>query len=464
MVIYLPGKKTLHDIEPAVLPQQHEPLIVTEQDVIDSYKLLLEVTKDESVWQASEYRIADLQMIAKEREQTEQAFSASAASYQTVIDNYLVLLTRYPVREGNDQLLYQLSKAYDLQGQVDKALSVLDRLVEEFPDTQWYNEAQFRRGDILFSKREYAEASRAYNDVVKKGEATPYYLNALYMLGWSAFKRNQYDVALVHFSRVLDALLLDAQRLASSQEALLNDVLRVTSIMLAEQHHGRSLAALFKRIGERPYEHQVYQALGDKLISQERYIDMVETFRIYIEHHPLSLSTPQFNVRIVKAYEQGHFYSRILPEKEQFVTAYGIRSDYWVDASDDKKIFLKPYLKRYLNELAQTAHAKAQREKAIEKVRAHYLSAANWYTDYIDTFPQDEHLPDKIYLLADVLFEAQSYQAAIAAYQRVAYQIRHPEHGEKAAYGVIAAYGELIKQLKNRATVSTDVANIADHV
>ncbi len=65
--------------------------------------------------------------------------------------------------------MYQLSRAYEAQAQPEKALAVLDQLVAKFPQSQWYTEAQFRRGEILFSAGRYRDAELAYNAVVKAG-------------------------------------------------------------------------------------------------------------------------------------------------------------------------------------------------------------------------------------------------------------------------------------------------------
>ena len=47
--------------------------------------------------------------------------------------------------------MYQLSRAHEAQAEPEKALAVLDQLVAKYPQSQWYTEAQFRRGEILFS-------------------------------------------------------------------------------------------------------------------------------------------------------------------------------------------------------------------------------------------------------------------------------------------------------------------------
>ena len=63
--------------------------------------------------------------------------------------------------------MYQLSRAYELEAKPEKALEVLDKLVSQYPSSKWTTEAQFRRGEILFSASRYREAENAYSAVIK---------------------------------------------------------------------------------------------------------------------------------------------------------------------------------------------------------------------------------------------------------------------------------------------------------
>jgi hypothetical protein len=57
-------------------------------------------------------------------------------------------------------VLYQLSRAYEASGKAPQALATLDKLVTQHPTSRWYGEGQFRRGEILFSAKRYADGRR----------------------------------------------------------------------------------------------------------------------------------------------------------------------------------------------------------------------------------------------------------------------------------------------------------------
>src|SRR5512146_1398910 len=55
------------------------------------------------------------------------------AGAREAIALYQKLLNEYPRYERNDQVLYQMSRAYEELGQVNEAMAVMNRIVNEFP-------------------------------------------------------------------------------------------------------------------------------------------------------------------------------------------------------------------------------------------------------------------------------------------------------------------------------------------
>ena len=106
-------------------------------------------------------------------------------------------------------MLYQLARAYESNGQPEQALDVLDRLVSRFGSSALIDEAQFRRGEILFSAKRYPEAERAYAEVIRRGPQSTFYEQSLYKHGWSLFKLARSDESLGSFGQLLDRKLID---------------------------------------------------------------------------------------------------------------------------------------------------------------------------------------------------------------------------------------------------------------
>ena len=101
----------------------------------------------------------DLQVEVDESARAGGEASLSGVELGEAIKLYEGLLAAQPDYERNDAVMYQLARAYEAQAQPEKALAVLDQLVDEASATvKWATEAQFRRGEILFSAGRYREA------------------------------------------------------------------------------------------------------------------------------------------------------------------------------------------------------------------------------------------------------------------------------------------------------------------
>lgn len=475
-----PAEPTLADLKPARLPDRGQPLPqVGLQQVAANYRAVLDGSDDAQLRAQVAQRLADLQMLSGEQNQLAAAAAPGRRYFDETIDAYRALLRQYPDNPDNDRLLYQLSKALDLDGRGDDSLAVLQELVGRYPQSAYYVEAQFRRGELLFARGDYARAEAAYAEVVKAGSASTYYRNALYMQGWAQFKRAGYDAALRSFTETLD-LLWPAQApldsLAGAQRELANDTLRVMSLIFSYQDGARSIAGTYAALGERHYDAELYRQLGQLYLQQKRYRDAAETYRAYADNHPYSAAAPQMYVLRIGAFDEGNFPSEVLAEKGEFCRRFGIRSDYWARADEALREPVRGHLKIYLAELAQYHHALAQRTKATigkpaepgatpasdaEKraiAQQAYRQAGNYYSEYIDTFSagaatdvaaEEPEVVRMVFLLAESRFEAEDYAAAIEAYEQAAYRYGADQPGNRGAeagYSALLAYEELLRR------------------
>ncbi|HEY3699494.1 MAG TPA: tetratricopeptide repeat protein [Spongiibacteraceae bacterium] len=479
-------------LKPAKLPEKNQllPEVGLEQ-VSANYHDVLRTTNDPELRVQVTQRLADLQMMGSEQQQL--AGKQQTHYYDETIKSYRDLLAKYPNRPENDRLLYQLSKACDLDGRNDESLIALQQLVHDYPQSNYYIEAQFRRGELLFARSDYVQAEAAYGEVVKKGRASNYYQNALYMQGWAQFKRSSYDSALLSFTGALDLLWpkdKSIDELARAQRELVNDALRVMSLIFSYDKGAQTITEFYAKQGQRHYNAELYRQLGQLYLQQKRYRDAAETYRAYATAYPLSSESPQMYVFVIAAYNEGNFPSEVLNEKGEFIKRYGIHSEYWAKTDEPTRTALRTNLKDYLSELAQYHHAEAQRlqasiAKPAAKVRENrvaeklqtekssaannsaensavgkvsdaekkaqalqsYRLAGNYYREYIDTFPQDPQVGRIVFLLAESRFEAEDYAAAIEAYEQAAYQYNNNERGAEAGYSALIAYEEQIKRV-----------------
>jgi tetratricopeptide (TPR) repeat protein len=155
-------------------------------------------------------RLGDLNLESGELERMASEVTQLDMQGAEAIRLYGTLLKAYPNYPRNDQVLYQLARAYETTGQSDQALATLDGIVARYPQSRDIAEVQFRRGELLFSNRRYADAQHAYEAVLAHGQrSSNFYIQSLYKDGWSLFKQGQNEDSLKSFGDLLDLMLID---------------------------------------------------------------------------------------------------------------------------------------------------------------------------------------------------------------------------------------------------------------
>ncbi len=476
---------TLADLQPAVMPDKNRTLpMVDLNTLITTYQEVLDVTDEPELRLRVLHRLAGLEMKRAEQNLYEQEVVAN--QFELAIDAYQTLLASNPEHPRNDRLRYQLSKAYDLGGQQQQSMEVLDQLVVDSPASDHYSEAQFRRAEIFFSRADYRNAELAYAEVIRQGkEKSQHYENALYMHGWSQFKRERYRASLQSFTEVLDLNVPADNKLdnlSRGMRELTQDTFRIMSIVFSYLDGPKTISEVYDNFGERHYIGLLYDNLAKLYLEQERYKDSAEAYRTYVERYPQSDQSPVFYASLIDAYLTGGFSEDVLREKEQYIVYYGIHSEFWQSKSEESQNYIRPFLEQYLPELARHYHAKAQEKTVVlnpgaeqeiksdetsltdnaltdktltEKERtelkqlaiSEYLKAGDYYQEFIDTFPEDEQVPEMHFLLAESRFEAEVYDQAIEAYEIVAYKYPDHERGAIAGYAAILSYGLYLERL-----------------
>jgi len=374
--------------------------------------------------------------------------------YEDVLNNH----RDYPNR---DRVLYQISRAYELSGEYEKALNALNQLVREYPDSAYFGETQFRRAEILFVEKQYAAAEDAYESVIKQGPEGRFYIHSLYKHGWSHFKQVDYDYGIPSFNTVLDTLLVDGNeedvaQLSQPDQELVDDTLRAISLSFAYLGGPEELSKFYAESGRQPYEILVYERLGEQYLEKRRWSDAANTYSQFAETHKFSPKAPHFQIKAIEAYRKGDFPSEVLRAKKEFVVDYNLKSEYWahndVAQSDD----IVALLKSNITDLAKHYHSIAQKER--KKPKEYYDEAATWYTAYLDSFPDDEKAPEMNFYLAEVQYETKQYANAVQAYEKTAYGYdKHPKSAE-SGYAAIIAYNEWLKQ-ENQAAQQSAIKN-----
>jgi cellulose synthase operon protein C len=411
---------------------------------MENYQRFLELQNTDPKLRAEAMRrLGDLNLDAGEMERLEKEVTAVDMQGGEAIKLYTTLLKAYPDYARNDQVLYQLSRAYETTGQSDAALATLDRIVQSYPQSPQIDEVQFRRGELLFSAKRYPEAEHAYAAVIARGTSSEFYQQSLYKRGWSLFKQSLTLESLPSFGGVLDRELgtkpgkaVRVESLKRADRELVEDTLRVMSITFSYSDDASSLEKYVQQHGERPYNWLLYARLGDLYVDKQRYQDGAGVYRAYVARDPYSDHAPDLDMAAIEAYGKGGFSQLVLDGKHEFVERYNFDSPYWKTRSRADNPRVVQELKTNLKDVATYFHASAQKSGRV----ADYQEAARWYRDYLKSFPGDADSAQTNYLLAEALYEGHQYGEAATEYEHSAYGYPRNAKSATAAYAALVAY------------------------
>jgi tetratricopeptide (TPR) repeat protein len=432
-----------------VVVQRDSGPVARPEEAIEAWRGVLQMQPSPAQRAEALRRLGDLEMERVDARMAEGRVVGQPADFAEAVGRYESFLAAYPKDPGNFRVYYQLARAHETAGNLDEAQKWLDRLVREYPDSPLRDEVHFRRGEMLFSAREYAGAEAAYAAVLTS-QRTPFQERAQFMLGWSQYKQDKLPQALAAFFAVLDLKIpgrggegeLDSiPGLTRGDRELLEDTFRIISISLAAQQGAEAIPAYIDRPERRPLEVHVYQQLAALYQRQERVKDAADTLAAFARLRPLHPQAPVLQARVIEIYQGAGFDGPALQAKRDYVAAYGPDSAF-ARSNPEGWQRAKPLVLTHLGELARTFHARAQRSKAPADTE----EAVRWYRTLLKGFPDEPAAAGDNFLLAELLFESQQFGEAAQEYLHTAYDYPRHERSAEAGYAALLTYAELTKR------------------
>ncbi|MEC8104476.1 MAG: tetratricopeptide repeat protein [Pseudomonadota bacterium] len=430
----------------------NEPLGVDHKDVIRSYKSYLEVSTDPEMRVRVAHRIAGLKlqwdeirldefgddidsMVAEDREMAEAS-----------IGDYEALLSLYPDRIDNDAIYYQLAKAYSLAGRTNQAIAVLEELTARYAESIYYLESQFRLGRMLYNVRDYEASEMRFEQVVAFGDqGNPYYLDAQYFGGWALFKQNRLEDSLLAFTEMIEEHFPDDETLMAAEGAeleVLNDSLRIMALMFDYLGDWTEIARFYDEHGSRYFEYRIYAELSNQYYEKKYFKSSASTLRAFVDRFPDDDRAPLYYRRLISGYEKAGYPQLRRKHKKIFIERFGVGSPYWNSHGEDVRTLITVALGDYIWDLATFAHGWGQQSSSKSQKRERLTEAADWYREYIRSFPKAPDAVKAHFLLAEISYEIGNFDDARNNYEIVAYQYPFYENAAEAGYAALLAYNK----------------------
>ncbi|MDH5206666.1 MAG: tetratricopeptide repeat protein, partial [Hylemonella sp.] len=355
---------------------------------------------------------------------------------------YRQLLEKYPNYAHNDQVLYQLSRAYDELGMTEDAMKVMIQIARDFPASRYFDEVQFRVGENHFIRKKFLDAEDAFKAVVDKGPGSSYYELAIYKLSWTFYKQEMYEESLHRFMALLDHKLKNGYDFDQPKDALehkrIEDTFQAISLAFSNLGGAEAMMAYFTQHGRRSYEVNLYGNLGEHYLEKRRYSDAAATYKAFVKQNPYHKVAPHYDTRVIEIYKKGGFPKLVIAANKEFVVNYGLKSEYWRHFNIQDFPEVVGYVKTSLKELANHYHALYQEKKFAKNKAENFTEAMRWYRDYLTSFPKEVETPALHYQMAELLLENRNLIEAAVEFEHTAYD--YPAHDKAAQAGYTAVY------------------------
>ena len=377
-------------------------------------------------------------------------------SYAPSIALYQRLLTGFPDYQFTHGITYLLAWCLGEMGQGEEAQAAYQQLIERFPTSPFVPEAWIRLGDWHFddvAANSLLQAAEAFSRIYAYPDH-PLYSRAVYKLGWTYYRLDDFPKAVDAFTRLLDFYVDRAQRAGEKPGGdVWPEAIQYTAISLADRSWGgvAKAKAFFAERGGRPYEAEVFGRLGDILAEQTRFADAVEAWQVVLERDPLSPEAPATQSKIIMAWSRDRRFDREVEARQALVDAYSEGTPWFQKHKGDPVLIssVRDLIEKSLLRAASFHHAQAQALKAAGKTDeavAQYRLAAKAYGEELARAPHSKQAHELAYSHADCLYNSQDYEKAARAYEAVRDDPADDKYwSESAVSAVLSWEGEVVR-------------------
>ncbi|BDG10429.1 tetratricopeptide repeat protein [Anaeromyxobacter paludicola] len=408
----------------------------------DAYAQAVEQWREESRRPGAEGR---------ELPEPQKDFARSIGLYQR-------LITGFPSYRFNHGIHYLLGYCLGEMGQGEEAQRVYAELVVRFPKSPFVPEAWVRMGDWHFDgtrRDSLARAAAAFGHLYEF-PTHPLYARAVYKLGWTFYRLDDYPRAVEAFSRLLDFYAAEGRKAGKPAGGdLWPEAVQYVALCFSDERWGgvERARAFFEKLGGRPYEAEVYARLGEFYFEETRYPAAAAAWRASIDEDPLAAGAPGVHTRIVQAWVRARDPDKEVAEREAWLAAWDEPGAWWKRHGKDPALSkeVRDQVQKSLARVGAFHHGRAQALKAAGRgadAVGEYQRAARAYGDFVRRFPQDPSAYELAYALADCLFEAGEPARAAKVYAQVRDDPSDARFRADAALGAVVAWEAEARRLE----------------
>lgn len=362
-----------------------------------------------------------------------QTFSRTITHYETFLDSF-------PVSDYRDDVYYHLAFCYQEMLDWPTATAYYARITDEYPDSPFVAESFFRMGEMAFEEDRLEDALAAYQATLKF-KASPLYDEALYKLGWTHYRLDNYADAISIMMTFIDKF---SSRQDSQQAAeVVDEVIEYLALSFTDYGPPEKAAAIFRSLAEpRWYERDIYVRMIQILFLRNLYDLGRQAIRVFQERFPLDPDLPAAMDNLIRQAIRENKPADVLEFKRRLVYDFAPGSE-WRTANSAVSLLAGVDSLRAIRlvELATNYHQQGSENADPTAL----LTARDHYRYFIENFPRHQNTEYCLFRLADCNYRLNNLLEAADDYLRVAVDFPQSELAEESGYNAIVCFSQYLE-------------------
>ncbi len=382
------------------------------------------------------------------------------------LENYQIVLDRFPDYPRLDEVLYIMAFNQQEAGREKEAIQNYSQLIRQYQESEYVSDSYVQLGEYYFKHNDLTKSTKAYKrayevatkcknadkDRRARCEGTATY--AYYKLAWCDYNAQTYDEALKKFKDVirrsrgkdgiqlkreaLNDMVLTYSQLDQTRDAY-EYIKKEAGAKEAYRLTGK-LAAVYKEQGKRPLQ--------------------IDTLRLLINLDPDNAQAPDYQSSIVEAYAGLGDRANVKKEVGRLVELYRPGSPWWRKNEANKVTVerARAVAESRMRELVTDYHRYAQKFKHYDD----YEVAADIYAQYLKAFPDSDNAYRLNFFYAELLWDLGKWRDAAQQYDAVVKRDAKGQYTRQCAYNAVLAWEKIVDKVAPPDVSKNGIVNIND--
>jgi|GEM_PF-2514463 len=367
------------------------------------------------------------------------------------------IIEQYPDVPYINKVLYRTGICLFETGKRDSAKQLFLKVTDGSIDSTYYADLLFRLGECYFDEGDYEQAIEAYKQILENWKS-PFFAMALYKIGWCHYRLNHYSDAISTFYYLLNDIKIleniNSELLGITQVQLKDEIMEYITISFSDFGGAASLFNFIESMGGSSYTPFLLHKLGNIYLKRDFYEDALEALNLLINKFPYYERLPEIFMVFFECFETMGDMNKAYMLHDQLIAYCGPKSK-WAQlhkSPGDQQMF-ESTLKEIDYKIATPLLSTADSLYAAKN----YREGVEKYSYFLKLFKTDERADHASFCLGECYFNLTEYENAAVAYKNIVLNIPRSQLREDAAYNYTVCYDQVF----NRSNLSLDDDNVS---